>query len=120
MRLSWLFGALLLTAILAGTHLLALEQYLYWKFTWFDIPMHALGGVVIGAFIAPLIHKGRRALWFFVWCVLLFIAWEVFEYMGGISKGPDLVPDTALDLVMDTLGALIPLTLAQKLLWRSA
>lgn len=119
MRLLWLFGALVFTALLAAVHVLALEHFLYWHYLWFDIPMHALGGVVIGALVAPLVF-GRRTVWFFALCALLFIAWEVFEYVGGISKGPDLIPDTILDFIMDTLGALLPYVLARKILWHSA
>jgi len=119
MRLSWLFGALLFTTLLAVLHVVALDQYLYWKYLWLDIPMHALGGVVIGAFVAPFMH-GKHTLWFFLWCASLFIAWEIFEYVSDISRGPDLVPDTLLDLCMDTLGACVPYALARTLLWRSA
>ncbi len=119
MRLTWLFGALFITTALALIHVQALTHFLYWKYLWLDIPMHALGGIAIGALVAPLISR-RHTLWFFLSCATLFIAWEVFEYVGGISEGPNFIPDTTLDLIMDTIGCLLPYVLARKLLWRSA
>ena len=34
-------------SILAVIHVISLELFLYWKYLWLDIPMHALGGAVV-------------------------------------------------------------------------
>ena len=40
-----LFG--LASIILAVTHIISLELFLYWRYWWLDLPMHILGGSVV-------------------------------------------------------------------------
>jgi hypothetical protein len=100
---------------LALVHIYAMELSLYWKFAWFDISMHLLGGVVValGQAILPFIRirfftpplRVHTTL-LFVFCV--GIAWELFEIGAGISiHEPGFVTDTILDLIMDLAGGFI-------------
>lgn len=116
-RAYWFIAALILSAALALLNFWALDQYLYWKNVWFDIPMHFLGGLTIGVFAAALVYRFRP--WFFVLLsTVAFVGWEVFEYLFGIPKEANYVFDTSLDLLMDALGALIVYGVARATLWR--
>lgn len=100
--------------ILSVIHAIALELYLYWKFWWFDIPMHFLGGVVVALLVFALydlkILVPRSFLTTFkVLSVVLAVAisWEVYEVMIGIPIESDYIFDTASDLVMGLLGGYV-------------
>lgn len=118
MRLSWLLAALLLASLLAALQWWAVSDFLYWRYEWFDIPMHYLGGIVIASFLVPLIPRGRRFTLLFA-ALTLFIGWEVFEYIFGLPREANYPLDTAEDLLLDVLGALTAYTLARNTIWRS-
>jgi hypothetical protein len=113
-RLTFFFSALV---VLAAAHIAALELYLYWTFPWFDIPMHFLGGVTfaLGYSILPLFRAGlwparfEGMRWYLATVLLVGIAWEFFEYFGGISLTTEssFALDTMLDLVMDLCGGFL-------------
>lgn len=112
-RLTFFFASLILVAVV---HVIALELYLYWRFPWFDVPMHVLGGLcaALGYSILPFIglrKKGRyeTVLWYIGAVLAIGLAWELFEYAAGISlvREAHFVLDTALDLGMDLVGGLI-------------
>ncbi len=121
-RLIFFFSAFL---ILAATHAAALNLYLYWTFPWFDIPMHFLGGITValGYSIVPFFRAGQRParferVWWYLLAVLCVgIAWELFEYLGGISLATesDFALDTTLDLVLDLLGGLLGYSIVQSM-----
>jgi hypothetical protein len=81
--------------------------YIYW---WLDIPMHILGGFVIGYLlvsclsivsVSPITFK-KLAFYFFI----IAIAWELFEYQRDVidySKFSSYV-DTVKDVAMGYLG----------------
>ncbi len=118
MRLPWLLAALILSALLATLHWWALSDFLYWHYMWFDIPMHYLGGAVSAVFVFGfLLHK--RVYVSVALLVLIFIGWEVFEFVFGLPVEANYPLDTAIDLVMDTLGALTVYAVARKTLWRA-
>lgn len=86
----------------------------YERFPWYDIVMHAAGGVVIGFIIYAAIMRFTRVsfLHAFILTVLgtLFIGycWEVFEWIVQHYTGAPLLPsigDTLADLFLDMLGA---------------
>ncbi|MBP9760349.1 MAG: hypothetical protein KBD24_03195 [Candidatus Pacebacteria bacterium] len=105
--------------VIAIMHTSAEAFYWYWTYRWFDIPMHYLGGVWVGL----------AALWIWYYSgfmrkknalptkpfivavgggIVFGVAWELYEFLVWIFGGAGLpmryIPDTALDLVMDTLG----------------
>lgn len=118
MRIRWLIAALVLSLILATAQQVAVAQYLYWRYEWFDIPMHFFGGITIATFVVALLRSFRPRLYILLFTVAV-LGWEVFEYLFGIPREQNYVFDTALDLLMGTLGALITYTLARFTVWRS-
>jgi hypothetical protein len=113
---------LILIWFLTLLHMVAEFYYLYWTFRWFDIVTHFLGGVWVGL--------GGLWLWFYsgyirtpslpnkhLYLIALFlgvivgVAWEGFEYIVWIWSGTGLpvnyFGDTALDLCIDVVGALM-------------
>jgi hypothetical protein len=108
-------GAMVLLAVL---HFSALTFFLYWRFPWFDLITHFLGGAVIGLGALWLvqvyeIHTGlplsnHVRLAVVVICALgIGGAWEVFELTFKLFDPDNYAFDTSIDLVMDTLGAVM-------------
>jgi len=119
MNIQWLLGALILACVLAGAHMYALAEYLYWHYPWFDIPMHILGGIVIAVFSVGLLKK-YNPYGFLGIISVAFIGWEIFEFLFHISTGqPDYIFDTLHDVVNNFIGAGIIYLLAKKTLWHS-
>jgi hypothetical protein len=118
MRLPWLLTALFLAAILATLQHWALSEFLYWRYPWFDTLMHFLGGLTVASFAVGVLHR-KRAQVFLVTMVGIAIGWEVFEYVISSLREANFVLDTALDLLMDTLGMAVVYLLARLTLWRS-
>lgn len=109
-RLTFFFTALILLAVV---HIVALELYLYWKFPWFDVPMHLLGGVAVALGYSILCTRFsprfQTLSWYIISVLFIGIGWECFEYVAGISlvREESFLLDTALDLCMDTLGGIL-------------
>ena len=105
---------------LALVHLVAQHLFLYWHYKWLDIPMHFLGGVWVG--LAAL------WLWYYSgygrkgdvaphrpWIVALAggfafgVLWECYDFLvwnfGAGAFPVNYLQDTALDIVMDLIGA---------------
>lgn len=118
MRFAWFLAALLLSLALALLQQWAVADYLYWRYEWFDIIMHFLGGLAIAAILVALLTKFRPAS-FVLLLAVVFLGWEVFEYVFGIPRETNYLFDTSLDLLMDSLGALLVYIVARFTLWRS-
>lgn len=119
MRLTWFFAALILSALLALLEGWAVENFIFWRLEWFDVPMHYLGGLTLGTFAVAFWHRHRPTV-FALSLIVAFVAWEVFEYIFGLPREANYAFDTALDLVMDTLGALTAYGIARISLWKKA
>lgn len=118
MRLHWLLGAFVLSALLLRFHLVALEHFWYWKYPVFDIPMHMLGGLALGAFAVALSPR-RRPRAYLAAMVVLFIGWELIEWYGGVTRyQANYVFDTMHDLLDDAVGAVAAYALARFTIWR--
>lgn len=117
MRAAWLIAALLLTGALALLHSYALDEFLYWRYPWFDVPMHFLGGLAVGTVLVGFLFRFRPWLYLVLFAGGM-VAWEVFEYLFGIPRETNYVFDTALDFLMDTLGGLVAYGLARATLWK--
>lgn len=118
MRILWLSVAFILSSILAILQYFAVYNYLYWRFVWFDVPMHFLGGATIAAFLVALLMHFRPRL-FVVGVVIISLGWEGFELLSGFPRESNFVFDTSLDLLMDALGAIVVYVIARKTVWRS-
>lgn len=117
--------AIAVAIVVASLHFLAVEDSLYWIYRWFDIPMHLLGGLMIGIPAAVILcdHGWRRTRLFLgVVAVALCVGlvWEVFEFKEGLTAfGPGFALDTTKDLINDTLGAIGGLLFIKKVYVRS-
>lgn len=102
-------------ATLAAIHILALQFFLYWRYEWFDMPMHLFGGAVValGVFAArelniPFFIREVTFNRVLASVLLIAIAWELFEFTGGISVVQEtFILDTATDIVAGILGGSI-------------
>mgnify|MGYP006914907401 FL=1 len=101
-------------SMLAVIHVIALELFLYWSISWFDIPVHFLGGSVVALGLFTLhdlrIYVKSRHLRpvpvvFIV--LLVALAWEVFEIAAGVPIEANYVIDTLTDISMGILGGLV-------------
>lgn len=117
MRIRWLLVALLLSALLAGVHITALLGALYWEYVWLDVPVHYLGGLVVGAFSVAFLWRFRPVSYAFLFA-LVVVGWEAFEYLFGIPRESNYAFDTALDLLVGTFGALTVYAVARFTVWR--
>ncbi len=114
----WLYGALVLSIIVATLQQWAMTDFLYWRYEWFDVMMHFLGGLTIGVLLVALLRK-FRPFTFIILFILVAVGWEVFEYMFGVPHKANYVFDTSLDFVMDVLGATAAYVAARYSVWRS-
>ena len=98
-----------------------LEQRYFWTISWWDIPLHILGGLWAGLFVVwtSLILNIRVSI---LRCVLLALAigagWELFEYVAqlGGSVFMSYPLDTVKDLFNDMVGGAIAGYIAKKLI----
>ena len=111
-------------ATLAVLHIFALENDLYWKFQWFDLMTHFLGGIWAALFfywVDSAFGRASNLLLVVGSALLLGMAWEVFELAAGISNAPNYVSDTLIDLLMDILGVLSAAAVVKFVfMWRRA
>lgn len=119
MRTRWLVAALLLCTVLAALEWWAVENFIFWKYVWFDLPMHFLGGLALGVLAVGIINT-RNVRYFILSLLLAFVGWEVFEYVFGVPREANYAFDTSIDIVMDTLGALVAYTVAARTIWKKA
>jgi len=105
---------LISASVLLVIHVLSLELFLYWKYLWLDIPIHALGGAVMALLfftVHDLFPKYPTRLMYpipvLLLVLLIALAWEVFELRAGIPIEEDYEIDTIVDLIMGMLGALM-------------
>lgn len=119
-----LYACLLLVVALALLHFLAMEEYLYWAFWWYDVMMHFLAGFALGfgvfwgLFRSGHLFKGAERPMFMIFSVLLVVfvlgvGWEIFEYVNGIDDSHEgYRKDVINDLVLDSAGAVLAAILA--------
>lgn len=118
MRLYWLIAAMVLAAGLAALHIYALDTYLYWRFVWLDVPVHFLGGLTLSMLVIGLIRNFHPKTFVLVMAGVI-AGWEVFELLIQTQREANFAFDTALDLLMGALGAVVAYALARFTLWRS-
>jgi hypothetical protein len=105
----------ILFAILIILYLVILREKLFFFYPWSDMPMHFLGGLVVGSvtyFLMLLIASARdkkfsRTQYVGGILVSVFtvgILWEIYEFIFGLTFTISYWPDTLSDIVMDILG----------------
>ena len=73
----------------------------------------ALGALAVGFF-----HTHRPGRYAFG-LLAAFVAWEIFEIATGAPREANYISDTALDLLMDSLGALVAYGTARLTIWKT-
>ncbi|OGG73140.1 hypothetical protein A3A38_03365 [Candidatus Kaiserbacteria bacterium RIFCSPLOWO2_01_FULL_53_17] len=110
-----------LIAFVGAVHIIALDQYLYWRFPWLDLFVHFFAALWIALFavwFCVVTTRGRAFGKILAVVILAGIGWELFEIWGGIPREANFAFDTALDLTMDTLGGISGFFLASRMLAR--
>jgi len=113
-----LFTQLCIVALVATLHVAGSVYSLYWRFPWFDIPAHFLGGAWAGTFVVWVWMRGREmpSLAVCITGVLAIgIAWEFLEMSIGMMEFPADALDSMKDLAMDALGGLAAWFLARRI-----
>jgi hypothetical protein len=103
---------LLLSALFALTHQLAVAASLYWYYWWFDILMHFWGGslLTLGVYslgtLSRLHFKPTVGIILFV-LLLATVSWEVFERFAGLYDPQTYLVDTIQDVLIGFSGGLL-------------
>lgn len=110
----WIFITIVIVATL---HFSALQFYLYWRFWWFDILIHFLGGLWVGLSFLWLFfqsgfvniiknNKNNNLAVAFLASLFIGIMWEIFEYHFGtvFTDASNYVVDTITDISFDLVG----------------
>ena len=106
------YAQIIVLIAVAILHITALEYKLYWYFVWLDVLAHFLGGTwaILTLMWLSTWHYGSE--WRFppllalAAALLVGVGWELFEFTIGIPRDDNFVFDTAVDLLMDTLGGM--------------
>lgn len=116
-----------LSILVAVLHYIALTLYFYWTISWFDILMHLLGGYLIGLialyllvnFLDKEIISNRKISLILVLSFVLIIGlgWELWEVFMNFTDILEDRLDTAIDIVMDTIGGYFAFLYGKKHLW---
>ncbi len=82
---------------------------LYYELPWLDIPMHILGGFLIGLLITAFSFYNKtlgNRQFFSLSLFLVMVIWEVYEYQRGVIIFDELFDylDTLKDIVFGFLG----------------
>ncbi|MEK7505749.1 MAG: hypothetical protein AAB597_02550 [Patescibacteria group bacterium] len=104
------------TAVGLG-HTLALRDYLYWRYSWFDMPVHFFGGMLVAlTFFFMVRFFTRHSLTLrthrlYIWgtvlsSLLVGFFWEAFEWQAGLTvMNERTAVDTSGDIFMNMAGA---------------
>lgn len=99
-------------SVLSVIHNIAMQLYLYWHLWWFDIPVHAFGGMIVAlGFFAlrdlrmiPNLFLRIMPVTALVFVVALI--WEAFELVAGVPIIGNYVFDTSIDILAGVLGGI--------------
>ena len=113
-----LIAQIISISVVACTHIVGLTHFLYWRWPWFDMPAHVLGGLWAGLFAAWALSL-RKMPPRIMFCVgtafVLGIIWESFEAVIGMTTFPADILDSLKDLSMGMIGGLAAYFLARKI-----
>lgn len=120
MKLKIPLSIIILGILVLVLHRLALEHSYYFVYFWFDIMMHFLGGMfasLFGYYLFTKLSGGvlpRENRYLLLIDVILFVfivglLWETFElaFELTINNRVLYLKDTAIDFIMNTIGALV-------------
>ena len=110
------FGFILFSLwfLLAVLHGFFTVSWLYWYYTWLDIPMHLLGAFLV---MASWFYFSQKAWLFELFkkpifnpifiLIIIMIAWEIFQLALGKPISSNYVIDTRTDLVVGLIGGIL-------------
>lgn len=107
--------------VLAVLQFLGEAHFLQWRFWWYDIMLHFLGGLWVGLFLVWIlrrVEKNASLIFVVVGVLCIGIAWELFEIVIGSPRETRYYLDTIIDLIMDVVGALLGYWWAHALMTR--
>jgi hypothetical protein len=104
--------ALLLAVLTAVAYWWGVDNSFFWIYSWYDILLHLLGGVVMGLWAAAVAARMHltplRALLLVLFIgVIGGVAWELFEIAFNMIKADNYWLDTFADLGNDIVGGLV-------------
>lgn len=121
---------LILSLIFSYLYSRGLAESWFWKYSWFDLAMHALGGIVMGLFFLFIYYsysartqkkvtsKGIMASLIIPACIVT-IVWEIYEYVFDIFSEVNYVQDTSVDILLGIGGAFVIALIARLGITRS-
>ncbi len=126
-KYHFLYTSLVLVALLWVLNYVALSLHLYWTLWWLDNVAHFLGGFSLGFFALYIFHESglfgdslsfsRVIFLSFIFVMILSGAWEIFEYVNGITQSTEKYSlDVVHDLLSDTLGVILALLITKRFL----
>ena len=110
LRRQLLFAQFIVLLILLGVVHAGLSRGYLWDLPWFSAIAHFLGGLWVLLAIAWVRNMWELPVHFALCIAAVFvvgICWEIFEYMIGATHFPADTVDTAADLCMDLIGAIV-------------
>ena len=117
------FEIVILLFIYASMYLGEMHSF-YYRFWWWDVMLHALSGVIVGAIGFSLVYIFNSeenlaiklspafvAIFSFSFALSMGALWEIYEFFMDSSFGLNMqksgLVDTMWDLIVDALGALL-------------
>ncbi len=110
--------------LLAVSNFLALKLFLYWRYSWIDMPVHFLGGVAaaLGLFVLfdfrlPLPRQLLSLSYFMFLVFFVAVAWEIFEVLLGAvdTTTSYYISDTVTDMICGLFGGLVGFFVGSKM-----
>ena len=89
-------------------------SWLYWYYTWLDIPMHLSGAFLVmmtwfylsqKAWLSDLFKKPILNPIFIL--IIIMVAWEIYQILSGKPISSNYVADTRMDLVVGFIGGIL-------------
>ena len=107
-----LFSAWFLVAIL---HTFVTVSWLYWYYTWLDIPMHFSCAFLLMTTWFYFLNKkeclkelAKKPIFNPIFLlILIIISWEIFQLTLGKPMSSNYINDTRTDLVVGLIGGLL-------------
>jgi len=119
----FLILVLLMSALLAVLNFYAGQYFWYWRFSWFDLLMHFIGGITLALLFSYLYkklvsdyEKIKLAYSIFLPIIIIAVLWEIMEFMIDANLfGKNYFIDTLTDIFIALFGALIIFLFSDKI-----